>query len=32
MVARDVYYQGETEIKEFYISILPDRNRGEIYN
>jgi len=27
LVARDVYYKGETEIREYYISILPDRNR-----
>ena len=28
LVARDVYYPGESEIKEFYMSILLDRNRS----
>jgi succinyl-CoA synthetase beta subunit len=28
LVAQDVYYKGESEIKEFYISILLDRNKG----
>jgi succinyl-CoA synthetase beta subunit len=28
LVAQDVYYKGESEIKEFYISILLNRNTG----
>lgn len=28
LVARDVYYRGESDIREFYVSILLDRNRG----
>ncbi len=28
LIAQDVYYKGESEIKEFYISILLNRNRG----
>lgn len=28
LVARDVYYKGESEIKEFYLSILLDRQRS----
>ncbi len=28
LIAQDVYYKGESESKEFYISILLDRNRG----
>jgi succinyl-CoA synthetase beta subunit len=28
LIAQDVYYKGESEIKEFYISILLDRNRS----
>lgn len=28
LVARDVYYNGESDIREFYVSILLDRNRG----
>lgn len=28
LVAQDVYYKGESEIKEYYISILLNRNRG----
>jgi succinyl-CoA synthetase beta subunit len=28
LVAQDVYYKGESEIKEFYVSILLDRNKG----
>jgi succinyl-CoA synthetase beta subunit len=28
LIAQDVYYKGETEPAEFYISILLDRNRG----
>lgn len=28
LVARDVYYKGETEIKEFYVSLLLDRKRS----
>lgn len=28
LVAQDVYYKGETEIREFYISILLNRNTG----
>jgi succinyl-CoA synthetase beta subunit len=28
LIARDVYYQGESEIKEFYLSILLDRNKS----
>ena len=28
LVAQDVYYKGESDIKEFYISILLDRNKG----
>jgi len=29
LVAQDVYYPGPTETKEFYISVLLDRQRGE---
>ena len=29
MVAEDVYYPGETETKEFYVSILLDRALGK---
>jgi succinyl-CoA synthetase beta subunit len=29
LVAQDVYYPGESEIKEYYISILLDRSRGK---
>jgi succinyl-CoA synthetase beta subunit len=28
LVAQDVYYKGESDIREFYISILLDRNKG----
>ncbi len=28
LIAQDVYYKGESEIKEFYISILLNRNKG----
>ena len=28
LVARDVYYKGESDIREFYVSILLDRTRG----
>lgn len=28
LIAQDVYYKGESEIREFYISILLNRNRG----
>ncbi|NLA49341.1 MAG: ADP-forming succinate--CoA ligase subunit beta [Bacteroidales bacterium] len=28
LVARDVYYKGESDIREFYVSILLNRNRG----
>lgn len=28
LVAQDVYYKGEGEIREFYMSILPDRKKG----
>ena len=28
LVAQDVYYPGETETKEFYVSVLLDRSRG----
>src|SRR4030042_633614 len=28
LIAQDVYYKGESEIKEFYISILLDRNKS----
>ena len=28
LIARDVYYKGESEIKEFYLSILLDRKRS----
>ncbi|MDQ1332766.1 MAG: succinyl-CoA synthetase beta subunit, partial [Bacteroidota bacterium] len=28
LVAQDVYYKGESDIKEFYISILLNRNKG----
>ncbi len=28
LIAQDVYYKGESEIKEFYISLLLDRNTG----
>lgn len=28
LVAQDVYYPGETETKEFYVSVLLDRERG----
>jgi len=29
LIAQDVYYKGETEIKEFYISVLLNRNTGK---
>ena len=29
LIAQDVYYPGESETKEFYVSILLDRNTGE---
>jgi succinyl-CoA synthetase beta subunit len=29
LIAQDVYYKGESEIKEFYISILLNRNTGK---
>jgi len=28
LIAQDVYYKGETEPKEFYVSLLLDRNKG----
>jgi succinyl-CoA synthetase beta subunit len=28
LIARDVYYKGESDIREFYVSILLDRNRS----
>ncbi|MFH0842496.1 MAG: ADP-forming succinate--CoA ligase subunit beta [Bacteroidota bacterium] len=28
LIAQDVYYKGESEIREFYVSILLNRNRG----
>jgi succinyl-CoA synthetase beta subunit len=28
LIARDVYYEGESETKEFYMSVLLDRRRG----
>jgi succinyl-CoA synthetase beta subunit len=28
LIARDVYYKGESEIREFYLSILLDRNKS----
>lgn len=28
LIAQDVYYKGESEPKEFYVSLLLDRNRG----
>ena len=32
LVAQDVYYKGESDIREFYISILLDRTNEQIYN
>jgi succinyl-CoA synthetase beta subunit len=28
LVAQDVYYPGESEVKEYYISVLLDRAKG----
>ncbi|HOF22180.1 MAG TPA: ADP-forming succinate--CoA ligase subunit beta [Bacteroidales bacterium] len=28
LLARDVYYSGKSDIREFYVSIFPDRNRA----
>ncbi len=29
LVAQDVYYEGASEVKEFYLSVLMDRSRGQ---